>query len=90
MLAIAQLKVSGLKLIPKVILVWLADCNDLHVYSVDDEFLPEIIPAISGLQHDLDDTIHHIPIGKKATAEAESNESGFWRVIWCHIPVTDS
>lgn len=89
MLAIAQLNVSGLELIPEVILVGLADCNDLHVDSVNNKFFAEVIPAISGLQHDLDDAVDHIAIGEKTAAEAESDKGGLLGVVGCDIPVTD-
>lgn len=82
MFAISQLKVSGFELIPEVILVGFANCYDFHVDSMDDELFTVVIPAISGFQHDLDDTIHHISVGKKTATKADSYKCCLLWVVW--------
>ena len=57
---------------------------------MENEFLPVIIPAVSGFQHDLDDPIHHIAVEEKAATEAESYEDGLLGVVRCDISVADS
>jgi hypothetical protein len=87
--ALLLLKVLRFEIVPKVILLLLADGQVVHVGGVEDELCAEVVLAVSGPQDDLDDVVDHVAVGDHAEAETGQHVDGLLRVIWSDVSVAD-